>query len=71
MDLKLIFVRTSSQLYRFHLDMTIKKNEEYDKKGKLITSLEVLDLKQKLGNKGRGSRSILMYLDDANKTEGL
>ena len=43
----------------------------WQKRRKLITPPEVLYLKQKLGNKGGGSRSILMYLDDANKTEGL
>ena len=42
-DDKLLFVRQGSQLYRVHTNMAIRKNEEFDKKGKLITPPEVLE----------------------------
>ena len=41
-DGKLLFIKTGSNLYRVHTDMTIKRNEEYDKNGKLVTPVEVL-----------------------------
>ena len=42
-DGKLVFVKAGSQLYRVHADMTIKKNTEFDKAGKLVTPREVLE----------------------------
>ena len=71
-DGKLLFVKAGSQLYRVHTDMTVKKNQEYDKAGKLITPKEVLETQARLPKRPRQRRrSFQVSLDESDEVEGL
>ena len=63
-DGKLLFVKCGSYTRRVHSDMTIKKNEEFDKNGKLVTPKEILETQARKGRKKR--RSILCSLDETD-----
>ena len=64
-DGKLLFVKAGSQLYRVHTDMTVKKNQEYDKAGKLITPRQVLETQVRQMKRSRQRRrSFEVSLDE-------
>ena len=75
-DDKLLFVRQGSQLYRVHANMAIRRNEEYDKKGKLVTPPEVLEseartAKPKAAGRRRRRKQRRPSYDDTEDQEDL
>ena len=73
-DDKLLFVRQGAQLYRVHANMAIRKNEEYDKKGKLVVPPEVLETEARtVKSKSRRKKKKLRRpsYDDTEELEDL
>ena len=74
-DGKLLFIKTGGELYRVHTDMTIRKNEEFDKNGKLITPVEVLRTEAmraeeaKERKKHSRRRELQLSLDETDRLE--
>ena len=63
---KLLIVKYGAHIRRVHSDMSIKKNEEFDKNGKLVTPKEILET-QAAQAKKKKRREILISLDETEQ----